>query len=534
MINFVSTFPPIVCGVGSYTDYITRHLDDWAVTSFKTDLPQQHDCTGRVSYEISLDSWDAPVSADERQLVWFQHAFGIWGRDTDHFTDLVGRFKQKGAKTAASFHTIHFESSETGSGLTAREQRLMGAVLPFLDMATVFSDGAWRALNAAFPQFTAKVVVLRHGTHVYEAVHRAEARRELVRYLLDCAHGMTAIPGDLLSPATIMIGNFGFVTPDKNPLALYEIGEHVRSRLSGRRVVTLYAGTIAGRADRAKSETAELLRQLKRMHDGRNNLFLEAYLPEDLLPYAFRALDLCVFWCRDATQSGRIAHAMGSRTCVAGRRIEGVGETLDLAGLLSVVDAHDMAEQIVRLVLDPEARRRAETMAAAYAERYSFEKQAEKHALLFEALEAGRELPSLDQTEPDVTFVLPRLGIASRNGVERLHELDIALLNVADDVDFDPPSGIYNRIALRDGTAIPVEKMRAAVEWIAKHITERRVIILCRYGRGRSASVAIAYLCGTGMLYSDAVNLVARRRAGAAPLPELPQTIEQLYRRPLC
>ena len=535
MINFVSTFPPIVCGVGSYTEYLTRHLEEWHVTSFETDLPRNGviACgSQKVSFELSLGSGNISFFADRRQLVWLQHAFGIWGKDADHFTDLVGRLKQKGAKTAATFHTIHFESAETESGLTMRERRLMSGVLPLLDVATVFGDGAWRVLSAAFPQFAAKIVVLRHGAHIYAAADRTEARGKLLRYLAERAQSTTSIADDLLSPATIILGTFGFITPDKDPLALYEIAERVRRKLPGQRIVALCAGTIANRADRTKSETADLLRQLRLAHDGRNSLFFEAYLPEDLLPYAFRALDLSVFWCRNATQSGRIAHALGSRTCIVGRRIEGIGETLDLAGLLSVLSTEDLADQIVELIRDPESRQRAERLGAEYAERYSFEKQAEKHALLDDALQNGGDLPSLDHTEPDVTFVLTRLGIASRNGLERLQDPEVAFLNVADDVDFHPAQGIYGRIALRDGTAIPAGKIREAVEWIRRHIARRRVIILCRYGRGRSASVAIAYLCGArGLAYGEALDLVARHRPAVAPLPGLAQAIKLLYGR---
>ena len=533
MIHFVSTFPPIVCGVGSYTEYLSRHLDDWRVTSFETDESKIVDVNvpvGRASYDLSLGSCHIPPT-DRRHLVWLQHAFGIWGKDTNHFTEFVGRIKQKGTRTAATFHTIHFESAETEFGLTMREQRLMGAVLPVLDVATVFSDGAYRALSEAFPQFAAKVVVLRHGTHRYAPIGRDSARRRLIEYLAKRMEAVAGIADDLLSPATIILGNFGFITPDKDPLALYEIGKQVRRKLSERRIVTLYAGTIANRADRKKSETLGLLRQLRLAHDGQNNLFFEEFLPEDLLQYAFRALDLCVFWCRNATQSGRLAHAMGARTCIVGRRIEGIGETLDKVGLLSVVSVDDLAEQIARLILDPASRQHAEELGAEYAERYSFHNQAQKHMLLNDALQGGHTLPALDRTEPDIAFVLPHLGIASRNGLELLRDQDIALLNVADDVDFRPGSRIYCKIPLRDGTAIPVAKMREAVEWIARHIAEQRVIVSCRYGRGRSASVVIAYLCGAvGMAYGEAISLVALHRADVAPLPQLAQTIDLLYR----
>jgi hypothetical protein len=336
-----------------------------------------------------------------------------------------------------------------------------------------------------------------------------------------------------LSPETIILGNFGFVTPDKDPLAFYAAGERIRAALPGRRIVTLYAGTIANRADRQKSETMDLLEQLQRVHDGRHNLFFELYLPEGLLPDAFRALDLCIFWCRNATQSGRIAHAMGARTCVVGRRMEGLGETLDQAGLLSVVTLDDLIDQTTRLILDPAARRRAESLGTEYAARYSFQNQARKHELLNDALMNRRELPTLDRAEPDVAFVLPNLAIASRNGLEGLSDHDFAFLNVADDVDFRPPSNIHGTVPLRDGRAIPTEQLREAIDWISQHIPQRRVIVLCRYGRGRSASVVVAYLCCVaGMSYANALSLVARYRPGIVPAPDLALTIGLLHRGP--
>ncbi len=68
-------------------------------------------------------------------------------------------------------------------------------------------------------------------------------------------------------------------------------------------------------------------------HDGKENFFFEVYIPEDIFPKAFRALDFTVFWCNNATQSGRLAHAQGAGSFVVGRDWEGIGETLKLSGL---------------------------------------------------------------------------------------------------------------------------------------------------------------------------------------------------------
>jgi protein-tyrosine phosphatase len=48
---------------------------------------------------------------------------------------------------------------------------------------------------------------------------------------------------------------------------------------------------------------------------------------------------------------------------------------------------------------------------------------------------------------------------------------------------------------------------------------------------GRSVSVAIAYLCCVErMTYEDAVKLVSARRPGAAPIPNLKETIQEVQR----
>jgi len=307
---------------------------------------------------------------------------------------------------------------------------------------------------------------------------------------------------------------------------LYELGERVRRKLPGHKVVAVYIGKVQDRRDKKTSESDDLLRQLRSLHDGRQNLFLEDYLPEDVLPFAFKSLDVSVFWCKNATQSGRMAHAQGSGTCVVGRRIEGIGETLDLAGLPSGVGLGDMADKIAALILDPALRVQAERSSQEYAKRYSFENQANKHLLLSEAVAGGRELPALDRARPDISFILPKLAVASSSGLEGAEDPHLAFLNVADDSDLFPRPRDYHRISLKDGVAIPPESMRAAVEWITTRILHQKVVIFCRYGRGRSASIAIGYLCSLGMAYSDAVEAVRVKRYGTAPLPGLARTIE--------
>ncbi|RLA92136.1 MAG: hypothetical protein DRG25_06780, partial [Deltaproteobacteria bacterium] len=115
MVSFISTFPPIMCGIGTYTSYLVNNMppDHWKVFSFKLDELESTDdilsSRERVSYEISLSHPQIPPSAKD-EVLWFQHAFGMWGRESPAFTEMVNQAKRKKKKVIASFHTIHFES----------------------------------------------------------------------------------------------------------------------------------------------------------------------------------------------------------------------------------------------------------------------------------------------------------------------------------------------------------------------------------------------------------------------------------------
>ena len=538
MINFVSTFPPMMCGIGTYTEYLVSKMtkEKWSVTSFKLDeflrTGQPFQFNDRVAYEICLS--DPHLPASNAELLWFQHAFGMWGRESPAFLYLVDEAKSRGKKVIASFHTIHFESDETDSGMQSQEETLLRSALPLLDVMTVFSDGAYRAVSRAFPQYKDKVVVLRHGVHLYPQVSQQEARESLLRYLINQAdisadkkQELKQMYHHFFSKETILLGNFGFITSGKELLKLYQLGQLVQDRLVNHRVMVIYIGRIQKRNDNGMEEYLPLLEELKSIHDGKVNLFIEDYLPEEIYPLAFGALDFSVFWASDATQSGRMAHAQGTSTCAVGRRIEGVGETLDLAGLPSAVSLEDLAEKITRLVLEPELKEEAKRSSWHYSQEFSFERQAQKHILLAEAVLSGTRLPVLDQTKPVITFILERLALAKRDSLEETPQEATAFLNVADDIDLYPPPRIYHKVPLKDGTPIPVERMLEAITWIQENIVSRKVLVFCRYGRGRSASVIIGYLCSTGLGYEDALRLVISKKPDISPLPELAETIRK-------
>ena len=105
-----------------------------------------------------------------------------------------------------------------------------------------------------------------------------------------------------------------------------------------------------------------------------------------------------------------------------------------------------------------------------------------------------------------------------------------AVLLVAEEFTPEAPSGvIYERIPFKEfGEAKPAS-LQLAIDWIARHHPDNRVLVCCRAGMGRSVSVVMAYLCCVqNMAYPDVYQLIMNRRPGACPLPNIQATIKHV------
>lgn len=135
----------------------------------------------RVLYATSLSSPRLP-SLLEGEVLWFEHEFGMWGGNSICFLKLLKEAKERRKKTIISLHTVHFQIP---SGMQEKEKRLLEEALPLIDALTLFTNGACRAVVDTFPEYKDKVVVLRHGVHLYPEVNQDKARKKFLEYLLN-------------------------------------------------------------------------------------------------------------------------------------------------------------------------------------------------------------------------------------------------------------------------------------------------------------------------------------------------------------
>ena len=105
-----------------------------------------------------------------------------------------------------------------------------------------------------------------------------------------------------------------------------------------------------------------------------------------------------------------------------------------------------------------------------------------------------------------------------------------AILLVAEEFTPHPPAGvIYERIPFKEFGEAKPDALNQAIQWIARHHPDNRVLVCCRAGMGRSVSVVMAYLCCMqNMAYAEVLQLIMTRRPAACPLPNIQATIKQV------
>ncbi len=394
-VTFITPYKPIICGIADYSDFILKEspIGKWSVLSFNLvnygvplrSNPEPY--TPLVRYTLpsrenfSSSSILKGLIPCEDQVLWFQHEFGIW-KDSAAFSNMLGELDQIKVVT---FHSLHFQNKETPYGLRRAEYLLLRAVLPYIDAITVFSEGVRRAVSEAFPSFSDKIYVLRHGIHFYPKVASMslmEARAKIHNYLveqsdLDQETKQALVEQRVfLDDKTMLIGGAGFITANKGIDLLYEARDMVQRMLPRKNISAVYIGSLREPDDERDGKCAAMLKAKYKRSDC---FLLDTYLPAEMLPIFLKAVDVHFYWPSDCTQSGILAHSLGAGAITACRDMEGVGETVKMAGGLANADLGQLVSGIGQLLMDSALRKQISYRALKYATRFSWRRQALDH-----------------------------------------------------------------------------------------------------------------------------------------------------------
>lgn len=398
-ITFISTYPPIMCGIANYQKNITDQLpkDSWQVISFKLRKSKNLKILPGKEKEFNTHyilPWTEPRKAINKvnklvngSAVWIQHTFGLWDKGSD--SDFIKFISEIKGKKIITLHSVHFQSNKTPYGLEEIEYKFLENILPLVDAVTVFSDGAYLAVCGAFPNFKNKVVVLRHPCKLCPPIIRKNAKEILIKNILsskkishEARKQLESLEKIISKKNVKLIGDIGFITPSKGSEIIYLIRDELEKK-SNKKIISMYIGTVRDLTDNKQINYAK---KLKSFHDGKKNFFIDLYIPEKSLTLCLKAFDAIIFWPNACTQSGRLALLQGAGICGIGKNMEGVGETMKLSALPTVETYGSLINVLAKVLNRPDSKNLMIAMAKTYAKKFSYSIQAKKTLRLAKAI----------------------------------------------------------------------------------------------------------------------------------------------------
>jgi len=178
-IGFLSTYPPIECGIATYTEYLSLALNDLGNEIF---VISQYGAQGKnvfPIYQTGSPSFASDVFTTSTRMtpdvMHIQHEYGLYGTQRGvGVVDLILRYRLAGIPVAITLHTVY----ET---LNREEEIILKAILGDCSLIIVHEEFQKQTLVKAFkeklPGVESKVHVIEHG--VREVTPITDAKRKL-------------------------------------------------------------------------------------------------------------------------------------------------------------------------------------------------------------------------------------------------------------------------------------------------------------------------------------------------------------------
>jgi len=363
-VGFISTYPPIECGIATYTKYLSdalreKHIDIYVVSHLGGSGPQVFPCFDYEDGDLAERAFSMMVRFTP-DVVHIQHEFNLFGRyEGVSVIPLIIQFRLIGIPVVTTLHTVY-------AGMTENQMVILKSIFANSERVIIHEPYQEQLLRKAMDEdLMAKIRVIPHGAREVELV--PDAKKVL------------GLPQD--KKIILLIGYF---RPSKNFELAVDIFPEILELYPD--AILVVAGKIRGKEYRDYRNM--LFRKIADSPRTNSIYLIRGQLPQDVFDTILSAADVVVLPYRISSQSGILAHCLAFGKPIVTSSTEAMKEALKKSGAGLTCDDHSQfVENIAHILSDNEKARELSQNAINFVrDVISWSRVAKQHLGTYKAL----------------------------------------------------------------------------------------------------------------------------------------------------
>ena len=375
-ILFISTFPPVKCGIASFTQDLTASIELGLNKNFSINICalDKKNIGHPYQFPVSMvmNSYDLTscietankINGDPHiELVCIEHEFGLYGGNLGEF--LLGFLALLDKPFIIRFHTVLPAPDE-------QRLKLIQKIGLLADKIIVMTANSARLLTTDYQLDREKIIIIPHGTPPNSKISATD-----LKHKYDLIHNQVLTTFGLLSP------NKGI---EKGILAMKEISKKIPKA-----VYIVMGLTHPNLLQKEGEQYRNYLQQLIDDNNLQHNVRLvNEYVPTPVLMEYLALTDIYLFTSRDPNQavSGTFLYAMSAGCPIISNSFVLAKEMLDenTGIIIESGQEHELAENAIYLLQNKTVRVQLGHHASLKTKDTGWKKVAAKHLELFDTI----------------------------------------------------------------------------------------------------------------------------------------------------
>ncbi len=361
-IGFISTYPPIECGIATYTQYLTealrkKHTDVYIVSHMGGAGTQVFPTFDYEDGDLAEKAYSMMIRFTP-DIVHIQHEFGLFGR---HFgvsvVPLIIQFRLIGIPVVTTLHTVYRE-------IPPHHEMIIRSIFANSNRIIVHESYQKESLEKILDaKQIRKISVIPHGAREVESIPDAKVKL-----------GLPA------NKKVILI--IGYFRPSKNFELVVDIFPEILKQVPD--AILVVAGKIRGSEH---IDYRNMLFNKIESSPAREHIYLiRGQLPQHVFDTILSAADVVVLPYRISSQSGILAHCLAFGKPIVTSSTEAMRLAIGKSGTGLISETReDFIKNIIRILSDEALAAKMSQNAKKYVkEKISWSIIADKHIKIYQ------------------------------------------------------------------------------------------------------------------------------------------------------